>query len=80
LSHPYFGGVFYGYKPITSTVTELTAGMTDERQKIKVISDYIKQHVAHNNNYHVYGINPIELLEKKEVRFRRYKPALWLNA
>lgn len=66
LSHPNFGGVFYGYKTIASTVAELTAGMTDERQKIKVISDYIKQHVEHNNYYHIYGINPTELLEKKE--------------
>lgn len=62
---PYFGGVLHLYKPLQKIVDELVAGMTDERQKIRAISDYVKRQVEYNRLHNIYGSNPQELIEKK---------------
>jgi len=65
-SSPYFGKIVHEYKGIQKTVDEITEGMTDDRQKIRAISDYIKRQIDHNKYYHIYGTDPQELIDKKK--------------
>jgi len=60
-----FGPVVHQYKYLKNTVEELTSGMTDERQKIKIISDYVKHHVKFNGVDNYLGTNLTDLLQEK---------------
>ena len=62
----YFGEIVHGHKSIKRIVDEITAGMTDERQKIRAISDYVKREIEYTKNYSIYGTDPQELLSKKK--------------
>jgi hypothetical protein len=51
---------------LQGTVNEITAGITDERQKIKAISNYVKQNIRFNGENDFLGLIPGEVFKKKE--------------
>jgi len=61
-----FGEIVRRHKFLEKTAEELTAGFVDERQKIKAISDYVKQNVQYTGVNDNWGTNPNELLDKKK--------------
>jgi hypothetical protein len=63
---PEFGEIVHRYKFLTKTAEELTAGMVDDKQKIRAISDYIKHLVQFDGNDRIWGRNPNELIDKKK--------------
>ncbi|MEJ7645685.1 MAG: DUF3857 domain-containing protein [Chryseolinea sp.] len=62
---PRFGAVIHQYRFLKNIVDDLTKGITDEKAKIRVISDYLKKRVAFNGVYDYLGSDPDEVLNKK---------------
>ncbi|MBA4056757.1 MAG: hypothetical protein C0490_18730, partial [Marivirga sp.] len=60
-----FGEIIHKHKYLKNIVDEITAGYTEPRQKIKVISNYIKKNVQFNGISDYYAISPSDLLDKK---------------
>ena len=65
-SSPYFGEIVHEHRSLKRTVDEITAGMIDERQKIRAISDYIKREIEYNKYNNIFGSDPLEVMSKKK--------------
>jgi hypothetical protein len=61
-----FGQILHQYKFLKDIVDEVTAGMADDRQKIKSISNYVKNLIHYNGGYAYLGISPNEVIDKKK--------------
>jgi hypothetical protein len=61
-----FGEIVHRYKFLTKTVEDITTGIVDEKQKIRAISNYIKNRVQFDGNDGIWGSNPNELIDKKK--------------
>ena len=60
-----FSDIVHKHKYLKTQVDEAIAGMTEPRQKIKAISNYIKREVRFNGQNDFYAINPGDLFDKK---------------
>jgi len=60
-----FSDIIHKHKYLKEQADEITAGLTEPRQKIKAISNYIKQEIKFNGVYDYYGVNPSDLFDKK---------------
>jgi hypothetical protein len=65
MKHPHIGKILLQNSFLNGRVRELTAGMTETVQKIKVISAYVKEAVTWNGICDFYGYDPHEVVEKK---------------
>jgi hypothetical protein len=61
-----FFAIVRQHKFLKSTVEEITAGIVDEKQKIKAITNYVKDIVKHNGHDDFLGVFPNEAIDKKE--------------
>jgi len=59
-----FSAIVDKYKYLQKTADDVTAGFTDERQKIKAISNYVKERVKYNGVDSYFGDNPTHVLDK----------------